>query len=87
MCAIKSVCVACVVVLVVAFVVIGSQIKLLVLFYDGCLWRLRLMAKIKSEHLKSSRTNHEAISYTQPSSVSANEKENEVAIWLMLKVV
>lgn len=31
------------------------------LFYDGCLWRLRLMTKIKSEHLKSSRTNHDVI--------------------------
>lgn len=42
---------------------IGSQAvaKLLILFYDGCLWRLRLMTKIKSEHLKSSRTNHDVI--------------------------
>lgn len=37
----------------------GTMLRIaLSVFYDGCLWRLRLMAKVKSENSKSSRTNH-----------------------------
>lgn len=65
-------------VVLLIMVVIGNSMELLMLFYDGCLWRLRLITKIKSEYLKSSRTNHDVDTQCCTYEMRQTERERKV---------